>query len=49
MGALRAVRLARSSGNARIDQLALATVRNAAPFPAPPSGAMSYTIRIDFQ
>ena len=49
MGALRAVRIARSSGNARIDQLALATVRNAAPFPAPPSGAVSYTIRIDFQ
>jgi protein TonB len=49
MGALRTVRIARSSGNARIDQLALATVRNAAPFPAPPSGAVSYTIRIDFQ
>jgi protein TonB len=49
MGMLRAVRIARSSGNARIDQLALATVRNAAPFPAPPSGAVSYTIRIDFQ
>jgi protein TonB len=49
MGALRAARIARSSGNARIDQLALATVRNAAPFPAPPSGAVSYTIRIDFQ
>jgi protein TonB len=48
MGALRAVKIARSSGNARIDQLALATVRNAAPFPPPPSGAVSYTIRIDF-
>ncbi len=48
-GALRAVRVGRSSGNTRLDQLALATVRNAAPFPPPPSGAASYTIRIDFQ
>jgi protein TonB len=48
MGALRAVQLARSSGNSKIDQLALQTVRNAAPFNAPPSGAVSYTIRIDF-
>ena len=48
-GALRAVRVGRSSGNARLDQLALATVRNAAPYPPPPSGAASYTIRIDFQ
>ena len=48
-GALRAVRVARSSGNTRLDQLALATVRNAAPFSPPPSGAVSYTIRIDFQ
>jgi len=47
-GSLGAVRIARSSGNSRIDQLALQTVRNAAPFPAPPSGAASYTIRIDF-
>ena len=48
-GALRAVRVGRSSGNTRLDQLALATVRNAAPYPPPPSGAASYTIRIDFQ
>ena len=48
-GALRGVRVGRSSGNTRIDQLALATVRNAAPFPAPPAGAASYSIRIDFQ
>ena len=48
MGALRGAQIARSSGNARIDQLALQTVRSAAPFPAPPSGAVSYTIRIDF-
>jgi protein TonB len=49
MGGLRGVKIARSSGNSRIDQLALQTVRNAAPFPPPPSGAASYTIRIDFQ
>jgi protein TonB len=48
LGALRGAQIARSSGNARIDQLALQTVRSAAPFPAPPSGAVSYTIRIDF-
>jgi protein TonB len=47
-GALRGLRVGRSSGNTRLDQLALATVRNAAPFPPPPSGAASYTIRIDF-
>ena len=48
-GALRGLRVGRSSGNTRLDQLALATVRNAAPYPPPPSGAVSYTIRIDFQ
>jgi hypothetical protein len=40
-----------SSGSARLDQLALATVRNAAPFPSPPvlkDGPAAYTIRIDF-
>ena len=48
-GALRFVRVSRSSGNARLDQLALRTVRTAAPFPSPPvSGAAAYTIRIDF-
>ena len=47
-GALRGLRVGRSSGNTRLDQLALATVRNAAPYPPPPSGAVSYTIRIDF-
>jgi len=46
-GALRGLKVGRSSGNARIDQLALATVRGAAPFPPPPSGSASYTIRID--
>lgn len=48
-GALRGVKIGRSSGNTRIDQLALQTVRSAAPYPAPPSGAATYTIRIDFQ
>ena len=47
-GALRGLKVGRSSGNSRIDQLALATVRGAAPFPPPPSGAASYSIRIDF-
>jgi periplasmic protein TonB len=47
-GALRFVRVGHSSGNARLDQLALATVRNAAPYPAPPGGTQSFTIRIDF-
>lgn len=48
-GTLGAVQIARSSGNSRLDQLALQTVRSAGPFPPPPSGAVSYTIRIDFQ
>ena len=50
-GALRFVRVSQSSGNARLDQLALATVRAAAPFPPPPvlkDGTAAYTIRIDF-
>ena len=47
-GALRGLKVGRSSGNARIDQLALATVRGAAPFSPPPGGSASYTIRIDF-
>ncbi len=47
-GALNNVSIGKSSGNARIDQLALATVRGAAPFPPPPSGPASFSIRIDF-
>ncbi len=47
-GGLGGARISRSSGNTRIDQLALATVRRAAPFPAPPSGRSSFSIRIDF-
>ena len=48
-GGLRGVQVARSSGNDRIDQLALQTVRSAAPYPPPPAGVATYTIRIDFQ
>jgi protein TonB len=47
-GALTSLSIGKSSGNARIDQLALATVRAAAPFPQPPSGPASFSIRIDF-
>jgi protein TonB len=52
-GALRSVRVSQSSGSARLDQMALATVRGAAPFPAPPAnlaaGGLSYSIRIYFR
>ena len=48
-GGLRGVQVGRSSGNDRIDQLALQTVRSAAPYPPPPSGVATYTIRIVFQ
>jgi len=49
MGALRGVSVARSSGNSQLDQAALAAVRNAAPFPAPPSGAgQTYSLPIYF-
>jgi protein TonB len=50
-GALRYVRVSQSSSNPRLDQLAVATVRNAAPFPPPrlpKNGTAAYTIRIDF-
>ncbi len=49
-GSLAFVKIAQTSGNRRIDQLAIATVRRAAPFPAPPTKvkARPYTIRIDF-
>jgi TonB family protein len=48
-GALGYVRVDQSSGNAKLDQMALRTICNAAPFPPPPNGAAPYTIRIDFQ
>src|SRR5262245_2446797 len=47
-GWLNSLSIGKSSGNARIDQLALATVRGAAPFPPPPSGPASFSTRIDF-
>ena len=37
-GTLVAIELVASSGNDVLDRLALRTVRNAAPFPAPPPG-----------
>jgi protein TonB len=37
--------LSRSSGNAALDQAALAAVRRAAPFGAPPSGTSSAQLR----
>ena len=48
-GALGNARVSSSSGKASLDQLALETVRSSAPFPAPPDGIASYTIRIDVQ
>jgi protein TonB len=49
-GALRSARISGSSGDARLDQMALQTVRSAAPFPPPPNPASaSYTIRIYFR
>lgn len=38
-GGLAAIAVARSSGNAEFDQLALSHIQRAAPFPPPPSGA----------
>jgi TonB family protein len=48
-GQLGRVRISESSGSEGLDQLALKTIRNSAPFPPPPNGEASYTIRIDFQ
>lgn len=47
-GALRFVRVSRSSGVAALDQAALATIRRAAPFPAPPAGTSSSLLQKDF-
>jgi periplasmic protein TonB len=38
-GGVSAIRIARSSGYAVLDEAALATVQRAAPFPAIPAGA----------
>lgn len=52
-GALRSARVGRSSGNAQLDQTALAAVRAASPFPAPPAGlgagALTFSIQIYFR
>ncbi|MBO9444603.1 TonB family protein [Ruegeria sp. R14_0] len=46
-GALLSLDIARSSGSKRLDQVALAQVRAAAPFqPPPPSARRDYTIKI---
>lgn len=37
-GGLTALRIARSSGNPAVDQAAIAHIRRAAPFAAPPAG-----------
>jgi periplasmic protein TonB len=52
-GTLRYARISHSSDNTALDEMALATVRNAAPFPPPPKAmnaeAVSYSIQIGFQ
>ena len=49
-GGLRSVKISGSSGDSKLDQTAIATVRGAAPFPPPPDPASaSYTIRIYFR
>lgn len=48
-GAVNSVSLARSSGSDSLDREALAMVRRASPFPAPPSGqTMAFTAPINF-
>jgi protein TonB len=52
-GALAYARIARSSGSAANDRIAIAAVRGAAPFPTPPAGAtpgqLQFTIPYYFQ
>lgn len=49
-GGLRGAKITKSSGNQALDQAALASVRRAGPFPAPPAGAKStYSIQIYFR
>lgn len=49
-GMLRSVSVSRSSGDAQLDRLAIASVRKAAPFRKPPSlGNRPYTVRIYFR
>ncbi|MGC1347142.1 MAG: TonB family protein [Methyloceanibacter sp.] len=48
-GGLQGVRIARSSGKAKLDQAAIATVQSAAPFPPPPAGVNpTFSIQIYF-
>ena len=48
-GGLQGVRIARSSGKAKLDQAAIATVQSAAPFPLPPAGVNpTFSIQIYF-
>jgi protein TonB len=52
-GTLRYARIEHSSDSAALDEMALATVQNAAPFPPPPKTlndeALSYSIQIGFR
>jgi protein TonB len=49
-GGLARISIAKSSGSKKIDQAALAHIRRAAPFPAPPKGARrSFTIPVDIR
>lgn len=49
-GHVTSVRLARASGVADFDQEAVAMVRRASPFPAPPTGrSMSFTVPVSFR
>ncbi len=49
-GGLAGISVAKSSGSRKIDQAAVAHIRRAAPFPAPPKGARrSFTIPIDIR
>jgi len=48
-GQLSFVRVVGSSGDGNLDHLAVATIRNSAPFPRPPAGRATYTIRIYFR
>ena len=49
-GQLTGVGVARSSGSARLDEIAVTQIRRAAPFPAPPNGqSQSYTVKISGQ
>lgn len=49
-GGLAGISVARSSGSSKVDKAALAHIRRAAPFPAPPKGARrSFTIPVEIR